>query len=54
LSLFGSSAAITSFFNERTRRHTTVPYHNRDLAPGTVAAIVRQAGLTGDEFIELL
>ena len=41
-------------FNERTRRHTTVPYHNRELARGTVAAIVRQAGLTGDEFIELL
>jgi predicted RNA binding protein YcfA (HicA-like mRNA interferase family) len=31
-------------FNERTRRHTTVPYHNRDLPRGTVAAIVRQSG----------
>jgi predicted RNA binding protein YcfA (HicA-like mRNA interferase family) len=41
-------------FNERTRRHTTVPHHNRDLARGTVTAIVRQAGLTRDEFIELL
>ncbi|MFL6934136.1 MAG: type II toxin-antitoxin system HicA family toxin [Xanthobacteraceae bacterium] len=41
-------------FNKRTRRHTTVPHHNRDLTRGTVAAIVRQAGLTRDEFIELL
>ena len=38
-------------FNERTRRHTTVPYHNRDLPRGTVAAIVRQAGITREEFL---
>ena len=41
-------------FNERTRRHTTVPHHNRDLPRGTVAAIIRQAGLTRDEFLKLL
>ena len=41
-------------FNERTRRHTTVPYHNRDLPRGTVAAIIQQAGLTRDEFLKLL
>jgi predicted RNA binding protein YcfA (HicA-like mRNA interferase family) len=38
-------------FNEQTRRHTTVPYHNRDLPRGTVAAIVRQAGITREEFL---
>lgn len=41
-------------FNERTRRHTTVPHHNRDLPRGTVAAIIQQAGLTRDEFLRLL
>jgi predicted RNA binding protein YcfA (HicA-like mRNA interferase family) len=41
-------------FNERTRRHTTVPHHNRDLPRGTVAAIIQQAGLTRDEFLKLL
>jgi predicted RNA binding protein YcfA (HicA-like mRNA interferase family) len=41
-------------FNERTRRHTTVPYHNRDLQRGTVVAILRQAGLTRDDFLKLL
>jgi predicted RNA binding protein YcfA (HicA-like mRNA interferase family) len=41
-------------FNERTRRHTTVPYHNRDLPRGTVSAIVQQAGLTRAEFLSLL
>jgi predicted RNA binding protein YcfA (HicA-like mRNA interferase family) len=38
-------------FNERTRRHTTVPHHNRDLPPGTVVAIIRQAGITREEFL---
>jgi predicted RNA binding protein YcfA (HicA-like mRNA interferase family) len=41
-------------FNERTRRHTTVPLHNRDLPRGTVSAIIQQAGLTRDEFLKLL
>jgi len=39
---------------QRTRRHTTVPYHTRDLPRGTVAAILRQAGLTRDDFLKLL
>jgi len=41
-------------FNERTRRHTTVPYHTHDLPRGTVAAILRQAGLTRKDFLNLL
>jgi len=41
-------------FNEVTRRHTTVPHHNRDLPRGTVAAIIQQAGLTRDDFLRLL
>jgi predicted RNA binding protein YcfA (HicA-like mRNA interferase family) len=41
-------------FNETTRRHTTVPHHNRDLPRGTVSAIIQQAGLTREEFLRLL
>jgi predicted RNA binding protein YcfA (HicA-like mRNA interferase family) len=41
-------------FNERTRRHTTVPQHNRDLPRGTVSAIIQQAGLTRQEFLDVL
>ncbi len=41
-------------FNEATRRHTTVPHHNRDLPRGTVSAIIQQAGLTREEFLRLL
>ena len=32
----------------------TVPYHNKDLKPGTLASIVKQTGLTVEEFIDLL
>jgi predicted RNA binding protein YcfA (HicA-like mRNA interferase family) len=48
------SGSHYQMFNERTRRHTTVPHHNRDLPRGTVSAIVQQAGLTREEFLNLL
>jgi predicted RNA binding protein YcfA (HicA-like mRNA interferase family) len=36
-------------------RAVTVPVHgNRDLKKGTLRAIIRQAGMTVDEFIDLL
>ena len=31
-----------------------VPYHNRDLKPGTLASIIAQAGFTVEEFVGLL
>jgi predicted RNA binding protein YcfA (HicA-like mRNA interferase family) len=41
--------------NDPTRRTVTVPVHSaRDLKPGTLRAIIRQAGLTIEEFKELL
>jgi predicted RNA binding protein YcfA (HicA-like mRNA interferase family) len=41
-------------FNERTRRHTTMPQHKGDLPRGTVSAIIHQAGLTRQEFLDVL
>ncbi|MBI4084244.1 MAG: type II toxin-antitoxin system HicA family toxin [Candidatus Lambdaproteobacteria bacterium] len=32
----------------------TVPRHGRDLKRGTLVAIIRQAGLTVEEFLDLL
>jgi predicted RNA binding protein YcfA (HicA-like mRNA interferase family) len=32
----------------------TVPYHNRDLKYGTLQSIIKQAGLTNEEFLKLL
>ena len=38
-----------------TRRHATVPVHgSADLPPGTLRSVLRQAGLTVDEFRRLL
>lgn len=39
----------------RPGRRTTVPVHGgRDVKPGTLRNILRQAGLTVEEFIDLL
>jgi predicted RNA binding protein YcfA (HicA-like mRNA interferase family) len=32
----------------------TVAYHNKDLKPGTLASIIKQAGLTVEGFLDLL
>lgn len=32
----------------------TVPFHRRDLKRGTLLAILKQAGLTRDQFLEFL
>ena len=32
----------------------TIPYHNKDLAIGTLGSIIKQLGLTKEEFEELL
>lgn len=39
--------------NPVTRARITVPNHPRDLPEGTVRAIVRQSGLSVDEFLAL-
>jgi len=32
----------------------TIPYHNKDLKLGTLSSILKQAGLSIEEFIDLL
>jgi predicted RNA binding protein YcfA (HicA-like mRNA interferase family) len=41
-------------FNPQTRRMTTVPQHPGDLKMGTLRAIIKQAGVSEEEFIGLL
>lgn len=41
------------WWNPHTRRRTTIPNHPGDLPEATVRAIVRQAGLTVDDFLVL-
>ena len=41
------------WWNPKTRARTTIPHHPGDLPEGTVRAIIKQAGLTIDEFLKL-
>ena len=48
----GSHHHLT-FTGER-RYQVTVPAHNKDMKPGTLHSIIKQAGLTVGELLELL
>jgi predicted RNA binding protein YcfA (HicA-like mRNA interferase family) len=48
----GSHARL--FHRAKTELHVTIPIHNKELPPKTLKSIIRQAGLTPEEFIELL
>ena len=39
------------WWHPATRRRTTVPNHPGDLPEGTLSAILKQAGVTGEEFL---
>ena len=41
------------WWNPQTRARTTVPHHPGDLPEGTPRAILRQAGLNIEKFLEL-
>ncbi|MGE5528987.1 MAG: type II toxin-antitoxin system HicA family toxin [Patescibacteria group bacterium] len=41
------------WWNSATRRRTTIPNHPGDLPEGTVRAILLQAGVTPEEFLEV-
>jgi predicted RNA binding protein YcfA (HicA-like mRNA interferase family) len=40
------------WYNDKTNRYTTVPNHTGDMAEGTLRAILKQAGIEPDEFLE--
>lgn len=41
-----------SLFNPETRRYTTIPNHPGDMSEGTLRAILRQAGIEPEMFVE--
>ncbi len=41
------------WFNPTTRLRTTIPNHPGDIPEGTLRAIIKQAGLAVDEFLNL-
>lgn len=41
------------WFNPSTRRYTTIPNHPGDMPEGTLRAILKQAGVTPEQFLDL-
>jgi predicted RNA binding protein YcfA (HicA-like mRNA interferase family) len=41
-------------FHPISKRRLTIPMHTKDVPNGTLLAIVKQSGLTKDEFVESL
>ncbi len=41
------------WFNPRNDRYTTIPNHPGDLPEGTLRAILKQTGITTDQFLNL-
>jgi len=39
-------------FNQDTGLYTTIPNHSGDMPEGTLRAILKQAGISPDEFLE--
>ena len=48
----GSHIQLRHLGNQALR--VTIPFHRKDLTPKTLKSIIKQAGLTVDEFIRLL
>jgi predicted RNA binding protein YcfA (HicA-like mRNA interferase family) len=40
------------WFNPSTRRYTTIPNHPGDMPEGTLRAILKQAGVTPEQFMD--
>ena len=51
---FVHHATGSHYFLKKDKLRVSIPYHNRDLKPGTLASNIVQAGLTVDEFVDLL
>jgi predicted RNA binding protein YcfA (HicA-like mRNA interferase family) len=39
------------WYNPNTKRYTTIPNHTGDMPEGTLRAILKQAGIDPDEFL---
>ncbi len=51
---FDRQAAVSHelWYNELSDRYTTIPNHPGDMPEGTLRAILKQAGISPDEFLE--
>ena len=42
------------WYNTQTNRYTTIPNHSGDMPEGTLRAILKQAGVSPDDFLSQL
>jgi predicted RNA binding protein YcfA (HicA-like mRNA interferase family) len=42
------------YFLRKGNANIIIPYHNKDLKPGTIQDIIKNSGLTLEEFLDLL
>jgi predicted RNA binding protein YcfA (HicA-like mRNA interferase family) len=42
------------FYNPKSKKRTVVPYHIKDLPQGTLMNILKEAGITKEEFLRLV
>lgn len=46
-----STGSHNIYFNPKTKKRAVIPLHTKDLKPGTLSAILREAGITKEEFL---
>ena len=44
---------LLGWYHPGTQRYTTIPHHPGDLPEGTLRAILRQAGVSPDAFLQV-
>lgn len=52
--LHQSGSHIQMRHTDKPELRITIPFHRKDLAPKTLRSIIKQAGMTVDEFLRLL
>ena len=57
LKLFGftfyrqAAGSLEIWFNETTKKVTTIPHHSGDIPEGTLRVIIKQAGISPEDFL---
>jgi predicted RNA binding protein YcfA (HicA-like mRNA interferase family) len=46
-----ASGSHEIWYSPKTNRYTTIPNHSGDMPEGTLRAILKQAGITPDDFL---
>lgn len=47
-----ASGSHEIWYNEQTDKYTTIPNHPGDMPEGTLRAIIKQAGISTDDFLQ--